>query len=295
MTIAGPSRLLDGLNYLFLVLFGLFCIVPIFMVIAVSVTDEQAIQRNGYSLVPEELSLDAYRTIFTRDRVVGRAYIVSTFVTVVGTVGAVFLTFACGFTLANKQVNYRNSLALFFFIPMVFNAGIVPWYMINITLGLKNNILALIIPILLFNPFNLFLTRNYLSGLPDSLLESAKIDGANDFTIAFRIYFPLAVPVLATITLFYGIRYWNDWWNAIMLVDDSALYPLQYLLFRIQSELRRIEMMMEMGAGAISTEEVPTESLKMATTVITVGPVILLYPLLQRYFIKGLVIGAIKG
>jgi len=130
-----------------------------------------------------------------------------------------------------------------------------------------------------------------MKGIPDSLMESARIDGAGDATIAFKIYFPLSLPVLATITLFYGIAYWNDWFNAIMLIDSQELYPVQYLLFRLQSEL---QMLAELQQASI-TSTPPSESFKMATAIITIGPIILLYPFLQRYFIQGLVIGSIKG
>jgi putative aldouronate transport system permease protein len=184
-------------------------------------------------------------------------------------------------------------MAFFFFVTMVFNPGIVPWYLVTYNLGLYNNILALIIPRLLFNPFNLFLTRNFMRGIPDSLMESAKIDGARDSYIAFRIYFPLSVPVLATIALFYGLAYWNDWFNAIMLVTNNDLHPLQYFLFRLQSEIQMIRDMSEYMVG--TDVELPTETIKMATVIMTIGPIIFLYPFLQRYFVKGLVIGSVKG
>jgi putative aldouronate transport system permease protein len=157
---------------------------------------------------------------------------------------------------------------------------------------LTNNIWALLIPNLLFSAFNLFLVRNFMSGLPSALMESAKIDGANDITIAFRIVFPLCKPVLATVALFYGLAYWNDWWNAIMLVDNAKLYPVQYLLFKLQSDIRMLNEIQGANMGATSP---PAESVKMATAVVTIGPIVLMYPFLQRYFIKGLVIGSVKG
>lgn len=176
---------------------------------------------------------------------------------------------------------------------MIFSAGIVPWYLMNRWLGLTDNILALIIPSLLFSPFNLFLVRNFMNGVPDSLRESATIDGANDLTIAFRIYLPLCTPVLATIALFYGLDYWNNWWNAIMLINDRSLYPLQFLLLQLKSEISMLnEMTMLAGAGDVT---LPAESVKMATAIVTIGPIIFLYPYLQKYFVKGLVIGSVKG
>ncbi|MNO34989.1 L-arabinose transport system permease protein AraQ [compost metagenome] len=274
-------------------LYSALCLLPMILVLMISITDEDAILKNGYSLFPEKFSFYAYKVIFTDGSQVIQSYMVSIFVTVVGATLAVLITTMAGYTLANKSVKYRNTLSLYFFITMIFSAGIVPWYLMNRSLGLTNNIWALIIPSLLFSPFNLFLVRNFMNGIPDSLRESATIDGANDLTIAFRIYIPLCTPVIATITLFYGLDYWNNWWNAIMLVDDKDLYPLQFMLLQLKSEISMLnEMTMLAGASDIT---LPSESVKMATAIVTIGPIIFLYPYLQKYFVKGLVIGSVKG
>ena len=278
---------------LLLLLFSLFCLVPLLLSLAVSLTDEACIQKYGYNLIPAKLSIKAYKTIFLEGSIVFRSYLVTIVITVAGTLGAVTITGMAGYTLANKNVRYRNLLALFFFIPMVFNGGIVPWYMMCKNLGLRDNILALIVPSLLFNPFNLFLVRNFIMGIPESLRESAKIDGAGDLRIAFQMYLPVCTPVLAAITLFYGLAYWNSWWNAIMLIDNQNLFPLQYLLLKIRSEIRMLSELR--GSISIASMNLPTESLKMATAIITIGPIILLYPYLQRYLVKGLIIGSVKG
>ena len=139
--------------------------------------------------------------------------------------------------------------------------------------------------------FNVFLVRNFMAALPEAMRESAKIDGANDVRIALQIYFPLSLPVLATITLFYGLNYWNDWYNCIMLVSDTKLYPLQYLLFELQSRITEARELSQIGVNIM----LPGEAFKMATVVVTVGPIVLLYPFLQRYFVKGITVGAVKG
>jgi len=285
------SRLPVAIIYFFLTLFALFCFLPALLVLMISVTSEEAIRFNGYSLFPAEFSLEAYRLLFYDATVVIRSYGISLFLTIVGSAAAVAITAMAAFTLFNRAVKYRNRLALFFFFTMLFNGGIVPWYMICQALGLSNNIFAMLIPSLLFSAFNLFLTRNYMLSLPYALVESAKIDGANDLKIAFRIIFPLCKPVLATITLFYGLAYWNDWWNAIMLVDNQKLYPVQYFLFKLQSDIQ----MMTQLQGAGGTGVLPAESVKMATAVLTIGPIVLMYPYLQRYFVSGLVVGSVKG
>jgi putative aldouronate transport system permease protein len=275
-----------------LILFIVFlaCTLPLILIFAVSITKEEYINKYGYSFFPAKISFEAYKIIFTNNSI-GRSYLISIITTLVGTILAILITSAAAFVLHNKYVKARNAFAFYFFIPMVITCGLVPWYIMCTKLGLRNNLAALIVPSLIFNPFNMFITRNYMNSIPDSIMESAKIDGANDALILFRIYLPLCKPVLATIALFYGLDYWNNWFNAIMLIDDSKLYPLQYLLFKLQSE---IAMLSQIQSGA-STTQPPAESLKMATVIITIGPIILLYPYLQRYFVQGLVIGSIKG
>lgn len=277
-------------------LFAILCLLPFLLVVSASVTAEVAIMKNGYTLWPTEFSLKAYELIFSsRTNPVYSAYAVTVAVTVIGTLVSLMITSMAAFTLSNKKVQCRDGLALFFFVTMVFNAGLVPWYLMCRSLGLTNNILALIIPSLLFSPFNLFLVRNFMNGIPDALRESAIIDGARDPVILLRIYIPLCTPVIATVALFTGLGYWNDWFNAIMLVDNSKLFPLQYLLFKIQSDIQALKMVQSLGASGVSLSTLPSEGLKMATAVVTIGPIIILYPLLQKYFVKGMIIGAIKG
>ena len=257
----------------------------------VSITEEQALVRDGFSFFPAEFDWVSYKLIFTGNTVL-RSYLNSILVTAIGTTLAVLITSMASYTLANKNVRFRNHFTLFFLITMFFNAGLVPWYMVSNVLGLVDNYLALIIPSLIFTPFNLILTLNYMRGIPDSLRESAWIDGAEDITIAFRIYFPLSLPVLATIALFYGLDYWNNWKNAIMLVNNDKLYPIQYLMMQLKSQM---EMLNSMSSDYTSDIQIPSESFKMAIAIVTMGPIVLLYPYLQRYFVKGLVIGSVKG
>jgi putative aldouronate transport system permease protein len=287
-------RPVDALLYGCAAAYALFCALPMALALAVSFTAEESIIRDGYRFLPRQLSLYAYSLVFGAGSSVMRSYGVSILVTVLGTVTAVLITTMAAYALSNRQVRYRSALALFFYVTMVFTSGIVPWYLVCLRLGLKNNLLALVVPSLLFSPFNLFLVKNYMDGIPESLKESARIDGAGDITTAFVIYVPLSVPVLATVTLFYGLSYWNDWWNAIMLVDNRRLFPLQYLLLLLRSQVRMIQDLQLGSAGAVTTTP-PTESLKMATAMVTIGPIVMLYPWLQRFFIKGMVVGAIKG
>jgi len=279
------------LIYLFVGFFAFIGLMPMILVTMISITSDASIKANGYQFIPKEFSLTAYRMIFSPTSSIIPSYGVSITVTLLGTLLAVLITGMAAFTLSNKSVHYRNSLALFFFIPMVFNAGLVPWYMMCRALGLKDNLLALIIPSLMFSSYNMFLCRNFMKGIPDSFMESAKLDGASDALIAFRIYFPLSTPVLAAIGLFYGVAYWNDWFNAIMLVDNDKLFPLQYMLYKIKSEIAALQRLQP----GVPVRQLPGESLKMATALVTIGPIIFLYPFLQKYFVKGLIIGGVKG
>lgn len=276
--------------YLLITFMALCCLLPFILVIIVSFTDEKSITVNGYSYFPLIWSLQAYKVLFSSASSVPRAYVVTAIATLVGTCIASIITFSAGYTLANKRCRYRNGLSLYFYITMVFSAGLVPWYMISKKIGCYDNIWALIVPSLMFSPFNMFLVRNFVRGVPDALNESARIDGAGEVRIAFKIYFPICVPVLATIALFYAIGYWNNYFNAVMLVNDRNFYTLQMLLLKIQSE---ITAMSKVAQGAVRNGS-PQESFKMATSVVTMGPIILLYPFLQKYFVKGMVIGAVK-
>ncbi|WP_373228568.1 carbohydrate ABC transporter permease [Cohnella sp.] len=278
--------------YAAIALFSIACLLPMLLTLIVSITAEDSIINNGYSLFPEKFSLDGYRTVFVNSALIFKGYAISIIVTVVGSVLALIVTAMAAYPMSNPNVKYRNFLALYFFITIIFQIGLVPWYLMNYKLGLTDNIFALIVPMLMFNAFNMFLIRNFMESLPGALRESAYIDGANDLRIAFQIYMPLCVPVLATVSLFYALNYWNDWFNAIMLIDNKGLYPLQYILFQLRSNIQMLEML---PTGANSGYTLPAESAKMATVILTIGPIVFLYPYLQRYFVKGLVIGSVKG
>lgn len=277
--------------YFFIGFFAVLCVLPVLLVLSISLSSDAAIKQFGYQLIPLEFSLEAYAIIFSSNAELFRSYFISGSVTVLGTLLATSITAMAAFSLSNTDVKYRNKLAFYFFIPMVFNAGMVPWYLMCKQLSLVDNFFALLIPSLVFSPFNMFLCRNYMAEIPRDLSESAKLDGANEFTIAFKIIFPLSTPVIATVALFYGVAYWNDWFNAIMLVNNNELFPLQYMLYKIQSEIAALQRL----SPGVPVKSLPGESLKMATAIITIGPIILFYPFLQKYFVKGLVIGGVKG
>ena len=205
-----------------------------------------------------------------------------------GTAIAVLMTFMVAYPLANKNLKYRNQFAMFFFFTTVFNSGMVPWYLICRKLGMYNNILSLLIPSMIFTPFNMFLVRNYVATIPESLMESARLDGASETRIGFQIYFPLCKPIIATITLFYGINYWNNWFNAVMLIDNKSFIRYRSLL----SGRSRISVCCpQMVTQGIQLDTPPAESFKMATVIVTIGPLVFFVSVFAEVFLKGIMVG----
>ncbi len=217
---------------------------------------------------------------------------VSIAVTAIGTGLGLLLSAMLAHTMARQKVKYRNGIALFIFITMIFNAGLVPWYIfVTKYLHLKDTLAALILPMLV-NPFHVFLIRNYFKSLPPALMESAEMEGAGPFYVFAKIMLPLSTPIIATVALFYSLAYWNDWGLALWLIDDRKLYPLQFILFKIQS---MINYMSTQGNLVSGSQTLPSETAQMAMVLVTIGPIILVYPFIQRYFVKGIMIGAVKG
>jgi multiple sugar transport system permease protein/putative aldouronate transport system permease protein len=293
MKISLENKAIDTFSYLFMAIFSIFCIVPFILIISSSLSDEKSVQLTGFALIPKHFSLLAYEVIF-QDNTIFNAYKTTIIFTVAGTILCLIITSAMAYALSVKTFTHRNKIAFFVYFTMLFSGGLIPSYLlISKYLGLSDNILVYIVPALV-NPFNMFLLRNFFKQIPDSLSESAKIDGANDIYILFKIILPLAKPALATIGLFYGLGFWNEWFTATLYINDKDLYSLQYLIMKV---LREVDFMYQMDymQGIVANYVAPKNTVKMATAVVTVGPIIFVYPFLQKYFIKGLVVGAVKG
>lgn len=286
------DRSLKIIFYILLTCFSIYCLVPFISVISSSLSSESAILKYGYSLFPREFSLEAYKLIF-KDSTIYRAYGVTIFVTVIGTALALLFTCGLAYTLSVKSVKYRNSINFYVYFTMLFHGGLVANYLlISKYLHLSNSIWVLIIPALI-SPWNMFLLRNFFKSIDESLSESAKIDGANDIYILFRIILPISMPALATIGLFYSLMFWNKWFEAMLYINKPDLFPLQYLIMRI---MRNAEFANSLAASVnLPNYVVPTYTTRLATTVVTIGPIVFLYPFLQKYFVKGLMVGAVKG
>ncbi len=281
--------------YFYLSVMAIICIVPFLLIVSGSITSEQSILRDGFSLIPKEISFEAYKMIFLAPDAMLRAYGITIFITFVGGSCSLFLTSMTAYVLQHKDFPFRSKFSFYFYFTTLFSGGLVPWYILMMKyLGLKNNILALIIP-LLFNVFYIIIVRSFMSGIPDSISESAKMDGAGEFTIFLKLILPLSKPVLAAMGLFIALNYWNDWFNAMLFIDKSNMMPLQYYLHNLLASTEGLnKMRSQLPPGFIQTSS-PSESLKMAMTVITIGPIILLYPYLQKYFVKGIMVGSVKG
>jgi putative aldouronate transport system permease protein len=294
MTIKESSgdRVLLFLMYVAVSVFALACLIPFVTVVSSSFSTEGAILKYGFKVFPKEFSLEAYKLIF-KDSTIYRAYGVTIFITVVGTVLAMLVTCAMAYPLSLRSLKYRNHITFYVFFTLLFNGGLVTSYiLITKYLGMKDTIWVLIIPALL-NPFNMFLMRNFFKSIDESLAESAKMDGANEIYIMFRIMIPISLPAMATVSLFYALGFWNKWFEALLYISNEKLFPLQYLIKRV---LENADFSKQLAAGVnIPNYTVPTVTTRMATTVVTIGPIIFLYPFVQKYFVKGLLIGAVKG
>lgn len=271
----------------------IFCFLPFLLIISGSFTSQNSILVDGYQLIPKEFSIEAYKFLFKAPTDMLRAYGVTIFVTAAGTAASLLVTSMAAYVLSSQDFKYRNKISFFFYFTTVFGGGLVPWYIFNIKyLHFKNNYIALILPTLV-NVTYLLILKSYMRNIPEAVFESARLDGANDWTIYWRIAMPLTKAGLATVGLFIALNYWNDWYAAMLYIDDSAMYPLQYYLNDI---LNKSQGMMAAAARAgIPAAQIPSEPVKLAMTVIATGPIVLLYPFLQKYFVKGVTIGAVKG
>ena len=281
------------LGYSLVIVTALVCLIPFIMLISGSMTSETAIVNYGYGIIPKEVSFESYALLFKYPGDLIRAYGVSIFVTVSGTAIGLFTTAMTAYVINKKEFKYRNKLSFFFYFTTLFNGGILSLYILMVRyLHLKNSMLALILPPVV-NVFYLIVFRTFISSIPDSISESARIDGAGEFTIFIKLILPLSKAALATIGLFYALNYWNDWYNAMLYITDIKKFPLQYLLYSMISSAEAISRISNFAS--VANIEVPTRSLKLAMAVVATGPIILIYPFIQRYFVKGITVGAVKG
>jgi len=296
----GPDVIvLNIIAYSFCGLVALCCLIPFVMILSGSLSSEDEILKNGFSLLPQKFSLEAYKTVFKEPMVVVRAYITTICLTIVGTGIGLILQTMTAYVLTRKDFEWRGKFAFFFYFTTLFSGGLVPYFILMTqTLKLRDNYLALLLP-LLFSVYNLLVMKSYIMSIPDSLIDAAKIDGCGEFRILFRVVMPLIKPALATVGLFIALAYWNDWYNAMLFIESPEKYPLQYFLYKQINSIEAYKKLISNATAASSTAlraiSLPTQSLKMALTIVVTGPVVFLYPLAQKYFIQGITIGSVKG
>lgn len=281
------------IGYILVGLFALICVIPFYLIIVASFTDEASLIRDGYPLIPRAISVQSYLLCLKNPIAIVKAYATTIGVTVAGTFLAVWIATMTGYVLSRQDFPWRNKFSFFFFFTTLFSGGLVPWYMMCTRyLHFKNSYLGIILP-LMFSVWNMIIAKSFMTGIPSAITESAKIDGANDITIYVRLILPLSKPLIATLSLFAALAYWNDWYNSMLFITNEDMFMLQYYLQRVLGSAEAMRIVAEKSGIALPT--VPLESMKMAMTVIATGPIVLLYPFVQRYFVKGLTIGAVKG
>lgn len=288
------EKFIDFFAYGIIIVFTIICLYPLLLTLMVSLSDEYLVQIHGFKLIPEKFSLATYKFIFdsSSDKILN-AYLVTVAVTAAGTLLGLIVCSMLAYTLSQKHIKYRNVLSFFFYFTIIFPAGMLPWYIVCINvLHIKDTFWALILPYTV-NVWNAFLLRNYFQSIPDSIAESAKIDGANDFFIYARLIVPMSRTAILTVLMFFAVQYWNDWWLAIMLISKRTLYPMQYFLFDLLTSANALSSGHISDAGGKIS--IPTETIKMAVTIITITPLMIIFPFVKKYFVHGIVIGAVKG
>ncbi|MDG0790902.1 carbohydrate ABC transporter permease [Cohnella ginsengisoli] len=269
---------------------------PFLVIIGTSFQSENDIVKFGYSIIPRNFTFDAYRVILHEPKVLFQSYFVTIATTVIGSLVGMWVTTTYAYAISRKDYRFRSFLAFFIFFTMLFHGGMVPSYILMVKwLGLKNNILALILPYLISGWFVL-LMKGFLQTIPEAVIESAKIDGAGELRIFAQIVIPISKPALATLGLFFALQYWNDWWLTLLYVEHDNLMKLQYLLIRVLKNMEYLNSAEAIQYGLVKPGMlVPSLSARMAMCILAAGPMLLVFPLFQKYFVQGLTVGSVKG
>lgn len=283
--------------HVILAVFCLLCALPLLLVLSISFSDELLLAKHGFQLIPMKFSLVAYGMIFEFPGQVLNAYAVTIFTTVTGTIFSLIITSMAAFSLSRPWFAYRKFFSFYMFFTMLFGGGLVPYYiLVKQFLHLDNTIWVMIVPFL-FGAYNAFLMRTNFQTIPISLSESAKIDGASEFRTYWQLILPLSTPTIATVGLFTALSIWNDWFQCLLFIDKMKLWSLQYLLQQMMANVNVAQSAMqnEIAQSLIATRAIPTETLRMAMCIVAIGPIVVLFPFLQKFFVRGLTVGSVKG
>jgi putative aldouronate transport system permease protein len=291
------SKLTVKVIHLFFILFSLLFILPFLLVIAISFSNEEHLLRDGYKLIPQELDLTAYKVVFKNPGQMVASYVVTAFQAGFGTLLSVFVMSLCAYPLSRRSFKWRAPITFFIFFTMLFGGGLIPTYILNTQyLHLGNSVWIYILPSLA-NAFHIIIFRTFFQGLPFSIIESAKMDGASELRIYWQMIMPLSKPVLATLALLNILAKWNEWYTALIYIRDENLYTLQYLLQRILMQAEFIERMANELPSGFDPDafDIPIETVRFALAIVAAGPLLIVFPFFQSYFVRGLTIGSVKG
>lgn len=282
------------ITYALLAFGAIVCVLPFIIILSGSFTDNTTILTEGYSILPRNFTLAAYETIFKAPEDILQAYKMTVFYTVIGTALGLLMITLTGYVISRKEFKYRNQVSFLIYFTSIFGGGMIPWYLMYANvLNMKGSTFAIWFPALM-SPFLVILMRTFIVGsVPDAITESAKIDGAGHFTIFAKIVMPVLGPGLATVGLFLALGYWNDWYRSSMFSTSSKTWELQFYLYDLLNATTALKQMSQ--SSSISTAQLPTESVKLAMAVVATGPVLLFYPFVQKYFVSGITVGAVKG
>jgi len=291
--ITGDRITLNIISYIVLTVFALVCVLPFYLIIIAAFTSERVILTHGFGLWIREFSVEGFEIILKNPAMVLKAYATTIGVTVVGTTIAVFLASMAGYVLQRKDFAWRNWIMLIFYFTMLFNGGLTPYYILCTRyLGFTDTYYALILPGM-FSVWNVIIAKNYMRSIPDEIVESAKMDGAGELRIFIQLIIPLAIPLMATLGLFTALAYWNNWMDCMLFIRERDMFTLQYFLQNMLRSIQSLRLVAELSGLVVPV--MPAENMKMAMTLIVTGPIIFAYPFAQKYFLKGLTIGAVKG
>ena len=288
------DKIIRGVTYVVVSLFAICCVLPFWLIFASSFSEESAILHTGFTLWPTQFSTYSYYLLFrSPDQMIG-AYAVTIGLAATGTLVGLFIVAMTGYALQRQDFPFRNGIMFYIYFTSLFSAGLVPFYLLIVqTLNLRDTYWAILLP-LLMSPWLIVLMKNFVKSIPFAITESGKIDGANDFKIFYALILPSLKPALATIGLFLALGYWNEWYySSLFLTSQTAYRPLQFHLYNV---INKVASLKNSVAGSnVVISDLPGETLKMATAVVATGPIILLYPFVQKYFVAGLTVGAVKG
>ena len=284
------------LNHIILILLCFCVIAPFIILVSASFSDEKELALQGYGLLPRGSSLEAYKFVFKNPKIIKDAYIVTIFVSIVYTLMATFLMACVAFPLTRKDMVGRNQLNFYFYFCSLFGGGLIPTYiLITQYLHLNDTLWVYLLPHLI-SPWYIFMMRTFFNGIPGEISESAYIDGANEYTIFFRIIIPLSKPVIATVALMMFLAKWNDWMTSMLYINKEELISLQYMLQRIMENIKLLQnQSQDLGFNILAADEIPAETARMAMAIVVAGPALIIFPFFQKYFVKGLTVGSVKG